>query len=372
AVFILWSRLGSPTGPLRLAPDGRQYRSGTEREWELMWQAREHTRSLGLPVKPEILVYTRDDDDSFHQRQRNHSDEVRQLELEQKLQVGQFIREEFQDAETGRNLRAYHTFNKPVSFAQAFRGHLTRLLESLIGQATERPVWDSAEQGPPFRGLQAFEYEHAGIFFGREDEIVSIRSQLREQACRNCAFLLISGGSGSGKSSLARAGVMPDICQHELNDTLKNWVPLTVRPGDLGDRPLLALLQLLQSPAVLPALSTWSADLRLPSATGTEHVSDAWLARFQIRIRDALGAIPGTNGPQRLLLLVDQLEEFFTSTTVSAAACSEFFAALETLARSGVVWVLATVRSDFYHECQKHPALVRMKRELGHFDLMPP
>ncbi len=72
AVFILWSRLGSPTGPLRLAPDGRQYRSGTEREWELMWQAREQTRSRGLPLKPEILVYTRDDDDSFHQRQRNH------------------------------------------------------------------------------------------------------------------------------------------------------------------------------------------------------------------------------------------------------------------------------------------------------------
>ncbi len=372
AVFILWSRLGSPTGPLRLAPDGRQYRSGTEREWELMWQAREQTRSRGLPLQPEILVYTRDDDDSFHQRQRNHSDELRQQELLQKLQVGQFIREEFQDVETGKNLRAYHSFDKPVTFAQNFRAHLTKLLESLTGQATDQPVWDIAEQGPPFRGLQAFEYEHAGIFFGREDEIVAIRSQFREQACRNCAFLLISGGSGSGKSSLARAGVMPDICQHELDGTVHSWVRLAVRPGDLGDRPLLALLQLLQSPAVLPALATWAADLRLPPALGSEQPSDAWLAGLQLRVRDALGAIPGTTGPQRLLLLVDQLEELFTSTTVSAAACSEFFAALETLARSGVVWVLATVRSDFYHECQKYPALVRMKSQLGHFDLIPP
>lgn len=372
AVFILWSRLGSPTGPLRLATDGREYRSGTEREWALMWRSREQARSQALPLRPEILVYTRQDVDSFHQRQRNHSDELRQQELQQKLQVNQFIREEFQDAETGRNLRAYHSFDKPVTFAQTFRDHLTKLLESLTGQSAARPFWDSVEQGPPFRGLQNFENEHAGIFFGREDEIVAIRSQLREQACRNCAFLLISGGSGSGKSSLARAGVMPDICLHELDDTVQHWVRLSVRPGDLGERPLLGLLQLLQSPDVLPRLSQWSAELQLPPADASVPLSDAWLAGFQLRIRDALGAVPGTTGPRRLLLLVDQLEELFTHSSVSTAACSELFAAVETLARSGVVWVLATVRSDFYHECQKHPALVRMKRELGHFDLLPP
>lgn len=105
AVFILWSRLGSPTGPLRHAQDFQQYRSGTEREWELMLQARKRAAEMGLPPHPEILAYTREDDQSFLQRLQNHSDETRSQELEQKQQVTRFIREEFQDADTGGNLR---------------------------------------------------------------------------------------------------------------------------------------------------------------------------------------------------------------------------------------------------------------------------
>ena len=92
------------------------------------------------------------------------------------------------------------------------RIHLTNVLDSLTGDDLGQPVWSIADQGPPFRGLDVFEYHHAPIFFGREDEIVSIRTRLREQACRGCAFVLISGPSGSGKSSLARAGVLPDVC----------------------------------------------------------------------------------------------------------------------------------------------------------------
>ena len=61
AVFILWSRLGTPLGPCITKPDGSAYRSGTEREFDLMLAA---FRQSGEKM-PVILAYTRRDDAGF-------------------------------------------------------------------------------------------------------------------------------------------------------------------------------------------------------------------------------------------------------------------------------------------------------------------
>src|SRR5215831_6754655 len=61
AVFIIWSRLGSPLGP-PLRADGTAYRSGTEREFELMLEARLRSERN----RPHILAYVRTDDESFN------------------------------------------------------------------------------------------------------------------------------------------------------------------------------------------------------------------------------------------------------------------------------------------------------------------
>ena len=78
------------------------------------------------------------------------------------------------------------------------------------------------------------------------------------------------------------------------------------------------------------------------------------------------------DGSTRLILLLDQLEELFTHKAASDLARNEFFELLQALACTGKVWVLATVRSDFYHHCQMQPILVRMKEGGGHVDLLPP
>lgn len=205
AVFILWSRLGSATEPLGFGDQVKSFRSGTEREWYLMLQAREDCVKRGLSPRPDILVYTRQDNVSFEERLRGKPDEVKAVDVQQKLSLAQFVKEEFHDTDSGVNVRAYHNFDQPTTFAKQLRTHLTNLLESTYGVELERPYWNVDEQGPPFRGLEVFEFEHASIFFGREDDVVAIRNRIRDQACRGCAFLLISGASGSGKSSLARA-----------------------------------------------------------------------------------------------------------------------------------------------------------------------
>lgn len=73
-----------------------------------------------------------------------------------------------------------------------------------------------------------------------------------------------------------------------------------------------------------------------------------------------------------MIVLLDQMEELFSDATIPNESREQLFEALEVLACSGAVWVLATVRSDFYHHCQTLPALMRMKEGAGWFDLLPP
>ncbi|MFM7930935.1 MAG: hypothetical protein ACKO9Q_24780, partial [Pirellula sp.] len=73
-----------------------------------------------------------------------------------------------------------------------------------------------------------------------------------------------------------------------------------------------------------------------------------------------------------LILLLDQLEEIFSDESIAEHTRTEFFAVIERLARSGSVWVIATVRSDFYEHCQSVESLTAMRQGEGTFDLRLP
>ena len=73
----------------------------------------------------------------------------------------------------------------------------------------------------------------------------------------------------------------------------------------------------------------------------------------------------------RLALVIDQLEELFTAG-FSLEVRQKYISALAGLVRSGRVFVLATLRSDFYPRYQEFPDLIELAKPSGKFDLRPP
>ena len=105
----------------------------------------------------------------------------------------------------------------------------------------------------------------------------------------------------------------------------------------------------------------------------------SWIAESQAENRTAdverYGRLLADLTPReaRLALVIDQVEELFTSDDLNRhpELRKDFAAALDALAASGVVFVLATLRSDFYAQIQQLPAFVGLKEADGQFDLLP-
>jgi formylglycine-generating enzyme required for sulfatase activity len=182
--------------------------------------------------------------------------------------------------------------------------------------------------GNPYRGLAAFESEHASLFFGRRSEIRELVHRVRSDP-----FVIVGGDSGTGKSSLCRAGVLPWLVDHD------GWSRIDVVPGRHPVRSLAA------------ALSGWLDTDEVALDALLRDTPDA----FARAVRQQ--AVPTADRPtRRLLLFVDQLEELLTLSEPDEARVVA--AALGALAvRVPSVRVLATGRSDFLWRLAMLPGL---------------
>ncbi len=218
----------------------------------------------------------------------------------------------------------------------------------------------------PFRGLDVFDYGHADIFHGRAQAIKTTHERLQERAESGTAFLLIYGMSGSGKSSLMRAGLLQAITKPGSTADVRRFC--VFRPSN-ASTPTAALVQALVGEPALPEM--------MQAADGIADLERLFKERPEAAITavgEALQIAAGKEGvpAMRLAVAVDQLEEMFTSQDTSADERAGFIALLGALARCGQVWVIATFRTDFLHHCASVAGLSQLKDGLGSYELLPP
>jgi hypothetical protein len=367
SIFVFWWRLGSPLTEGITRRDGTPYRSGTEREFDFMLQLVKENRR-NQREGPEILVYFRQDDKGFIEELSRVGQEQREEMIQQQKLLTSFYNENFQDAQ-GRNTRAHYNFEKPVQFADQLYQHLHALLDQIDLEGS--PVW----QEEPYRGLAVFDVHHAPIFRGREKEIYDVQQRLRTRAEEGCAFVCIVGASGSGKSSLARAGVAAKLMYRSFDETVKEWRFALLLPG--GKENLFAALVdcLVASPEAEDELSrlpdpllALAVEPRRQKLQGYLEDGNADAAR-ELLERAFEAEEEKVKGKISVLLLLDQMEELWSDKKLSP---EPFLKAVEILAKFPGFAVLATLRSDFYPHAQESPAFLRLKGDRGHFDLTRP
>jgi WD40 repeat protein/serine/threonine protein kinase/DNA-binding XRE family transcriptional regulator len=158
--------------------------------------------------------------------------------------------------------------------------------------ATPTLVLDLEESDNPYKGLLAFDEADMENFFGRETLIHSLLSRLGEGSDL-ARFLALIGPSGSGKSSLARAGLIPALRQGGLPGS-DSWYMVTFTPGA---QPLAELARQLCS--VAP---------RTVEAGDLQTV----LAADELGLVRAARLVLPAEAQTELVLLIDQFEELFT------------------------------------------------------------
>lgn len=194
----------------------------------------------------------------------------------------------------------------------------------------------------PYRGLLYFREEDAPFFFGREAAIDQLATTLGRYS-----FVTVVGASGSGKSSVVRAGLLPVL----RRDRECVWEIATVVPGDRPSRALAAVLL----PLLEPDMS--EAD-RLIEANKVARAFEAG----DLSLRDIVERVLAKqSGTDRLLVVADQWEELYTLTSDETARKRFIDELLEASARAPLSVVL-TLRGDFVgHALAYRPLSDRMQ-----------
>ncbi|MFL5799047.1 MAG: protein kinase domain-containing protein [Actinomycetota bacterium] len=218
----------------------------------------------------------------------------------------------------------------PQALADAFRA-------ALVGAAARHAPVPTTETRNPYKGLRPFFEADASDFFGRDRLVAEVVARLSGRA-EGSRFLALVGPSGSGKSSLVRAGLLPSLRRGAVRGS-DGWFLVDMHPGTHPFEELAAaLMRIAGEPPADPLGRLQRGDLR--------SVIEKILP-------------PGSE----LLLVVDQFEEVFTLVDDEEVRAG-FLGLVASAATDPAsrVRIVATLRADFYDRPLTYPVLAELMK----------
>jgi hypothetical protein len=231
-----------------------------------------------------------------------------------------------------------------TSFARLFAGLRRAGLDP-----ADSVAWDPTRS--PYPGLESFTDDDAAVFFGRDHEIARLlelfQPTLQHGAGR---FVAVVGPSGSGKSSLLRAGLLP-----RLERLGSRWVVLPALVPDKQPTRNLAH-------CVAAAFAVRGQPRPVQEVAGALGDGGAGLVELAVELGQlAVATVDGGtgNGRTNVLVVIDQAEELLTRTGVREQQA--FLGLLrDALGDDSPVWVVATVRSEFLSTAPERAGLAEV------------
>lgn len=346
-VVIFWARMGLNLDTENFKkPDGTPFISGTE--WEYWNAVQAHLRWR----TPEILVYRRSEKPMFYPLDPNFDEDVDQFRA-----VENFFAQNFYNPD-GSAKGGFNVYETPADFANLLENHLRRLFLQAIQKHTlelravdinsssqeAQPLW----KGSPFPGLRKFETEDAPIYFGRGIDIDNLIRRFKKHEMR---LIAIVGASGSGKSSLVAAGLIPRLMNGAIEGS-QDWIYIRFSPGELtSGNPFEAL-----AVALIRELSYFRrAKIDVIELTSLMKDNSSYL---KTNLDKALKGLPKWT---KVVFFIDQFEELLTLT--QEIYLLRFLSFLKNGLENDSLRFILTLRADFYPRCLEYAQLAELFKE---------
>jgi hypothetical protein len=351
-IVIFWSRMGTPLPKEYVKPDGDIYLSGTEWEYiDAVVGARKSPSNL-----PLVIVYRRTEEPVIRLNAPDFTERHQQYNLVEKF-FRQFTNED------GSLVGGYNQYNTPDEFRRLFEVDLKEAISTILSiddklnkdvPSNQTAIKKLEWSGSPFPGLRSYTQKDASIFFGRGREIDDLIALLSQNK-----FVAVIGASGSGKSSLVWAGLIPRLEANAISDEKtgsKEWIWIRFTPGGTGDNPFMALAVKLE-----PFLEQYG--WRATDIAEKLVLNPSSFIDFSTQIF--------INQPDwtEILLFIDQFEELLT--IVRKDYLLPFVELLTTSLKHSRFRIIVTLRADFYQKAIAISQLTNLLR-IGSYPLAAP